>query len=140
LREFLDLYKVKEYKETPLIDNFETIAQIIADANYEGDSFKASLLMVYDVCVRKEMEKMEATPLENSNNHRSGLECMNFFFDLINEIAGYTEKYYEETRDVISHEGLIMKYRAEKAKFDQKQAGTLLADDSPHCLMVIESI
>jgi ribosomal protein S17E len=31
--------------------------------------------------------------------------------DLINDIAGYTEKYYEETLDKIDHEGLVKKYR-----------------------------
>lgn len=45
---------------------------------------------------------------------------MNFFFDLINDIAGYTEKYYQEMKGQISHEELILKYRKEKAKFDQK--------------------
>jgi hypothetical protein len=56
--------------------------------------------MIYDVCIRKEMEKLEGNAsVMNSNNHRNGLECMNYFFDVINEIAGYTEKYYDETRD-----------------------------------------
>ena len=36
---------------------------------------------------------------------------MNFLFDLINDIAGYTEKYYDETIDKIDHEGLVKKYR-----------------------------
>ena len=37
----MDTYKVREYKETILLDNFDKIAKIIADANYEGDVFKA---------------------------------------------------------------------------------------------------
>jgi hypothetical protein len=86
--------------------------------------------MIYDVCIRKEMEKLEGNAsVMNSNNHRNGLECMNYFFDVINEIAGYTEKYYDETRDQISHEGLIKKYRDEKVKFDRKEKGTLLSDE-----------
>ena len=71
----LEAYKAKEYKETPLLDHFDKISQIIADANYNGDQFKTSLLMVYDVCIRKEMEKLEETPMVSSNNQRSGLEC-----------------------------------------------------------------
>jgi hypothetical protein len=55
ISEYLDKYRNKEYKETPLLDNFEAIAQLIADESYEGDLFKASLLMVYDVCIRKEL-------------------------------------------------------------------------------------
>ena len=65
---------------------------------------------------------------------------MNYFFDVINDISGYTEKYYEETRDQISHEGLIKKYREEKIKFDKKEKGTLLGDDHPHCVMILESV
>jgi len=41
IRTFMDTYKVREYKETILLDNFDKIAKIIADANYEGDVFKA---------------------------------------------------------------------------------------------------
>lgn len=63
LMKFLDAYKSKEYKETPLLDNFDQITKIIADANYDGDTFKTTLLMVYDVCIRKEMLKLEETPM-----------------------------------------------------------------------------
>jgi len=69
---------------------------------------------------------------------------MNFLFDLINDIAGYTHKYYEETRAKINHEGLIQKYRAEKRKYEEKgkkiSDSPLLGDKSLHCLLVIESI
>lgn len=41
IRALMDKYKVREYKETILLDNFEKISKIIADANYEGDVFKA---------------------------------------------------------------------------------------------------
>lgn len=56
IREFMDKYKVREYKETILLDNFEQIAKIIADANYEGNVFKATILIIYDVCIRKEVD------------------------------------------------------------------------------------
>lgn len=66
---------------------------------------------------------------------------MNFFFDLINHIAGYTDKYYDEHRDKIDHEGLVTKYRAEKDAFDGKiQESPLLGDRHPHCLLVLESV
>jgi hypothetical protein len=86
---YLDLYRNKEYKETPLLDNFEEISKIIADASYGGNVYKASLLMVYDVCIRKELQSQE-----HISNHRNGIEVMNYLFDLVNDISGYTEKYY----------------------------------------------
>jgi hypothetical protein len=45
---------------------------------------------------------------------------MNFLFDLINHISGYTEKYYGEHMDKIDHEGLIQKYREEIKKYEGK--------------------
>jgi len=38
---------------------------------------------------------------------------MNFFLDLINHAAGYTNKYYDEMRDRVTNEELIQKYRQE---------------------------
>ena len=59
LRVFLEKYKSKEYRDTPLLDNFEEICRIIALANYNGDILKAALLIIYDVCIRKELSKVE---------------------------------------------------------------------------------
>ena len=56
IREYMDKYKVREYKETILTDNFDKISKIIADANYDGDTFKTQLLLIYDVCIRKELD------------------------------------------------------------------------------------
>lgn len=65
---------------------------------------------------------------------------MNFFFDLINHISGYTEKYYDEMKDKISHDELVMKYRKEKEKYGNKlNDSPLLGDKYPHSLLVIES-
>lgn len=30
------------------------------------------------------------------NGHRDGLDVMHFLFDFINEVSGYTEKYFDE--------------------------------------------
>jgi hypothetical protein len=59
IRALMDQYKVREYKETILLDNFDKIAKIIADANYDGDVFKAQLLIIYDVCIRKEIDQLQ---------------------------------------------------------------------------------
>ena len=61
LRALLEKYKSKEYKETPLLDNFDKICKIIGKANYEGDTEKAALLLIYDVCIRKELHQLENT-------------------------------------------------------------------------------
>jgi hypothetical protein len=50
---FLDKYRNKEYKETPLLDNFQEIAETIGKS-YNNDSFEATLRLVYDVLMRKE--------------------------------------------------------------------------------------
>lgn len=52
----LEKYRNKDYKETPLLDNLNEITRIIAKA-YDNDIFKAKLLLVYDVLLRKEQEK-----------------------------------------------------------------------------------
>ena len=87
--------------------------------------------MIYDVCIRKEVSK-----LEEFSNARSGIEVMNYLFDLINDVSGYTEKYYGET--LLDHEQLIKKYRAEKEA--QGNESPLMADDYPHSVMVLESV
>ena len=63
--------------------------------SYEGDLFKAKLLVVYDVLIRKEQERKPGHYVHMST-HRSGLDVMQFLLDLINNIAGYTHKYYDE--------------------------------------------
>ena len=57
--------------------------------------------------VRKELSKKQGSMYYTGSGVRSGLEVMNFLFDLINYIAGYTHKYYEEMLEQISHEELI---------------------------------
>jgi hypothetical protein len=56
LRVLLDKYRLREYKETILLDNFDTIVKTVAKS-YEDDDFKARLLIIYDVLMRKEQEK-----------------------------------------------------------------------------------
>ena len=72
---------------------------------------------------------------------RSGLEVMNFLMDLINHIAGYTIKYYDEIEEKMDLEDLVKKYRAEKEKYTKDiNESPLLGDKYPHCLMVIEGV
>lgn len=52
----LDKYKIRDYKETPLLDSFNEVVKIVA-RSYNDDTFKAKLLIIYDVLLRKEQEK-----------------------------------------------------------------------------------
>lgn len=58
LRTLLNKYKAKEYRETPLLDEFAEVVSLIA-GNYGNDNFKAALLIVYDVCIRKELNHVD---------------------------------------------------------------------------------
>mmetsp|Transcript_35977 Transcript_35977/g.47339 ORF Transcript_35977/g.47339 Transcript_35977/m.47339 type:complete len:113 (+) Transcript_35977:247-585(+) len=63
---------------------------------------------------------------------------MNFFFDLINECAGYTSKYYDEIgAGKMNYKQMVNKYRPEK---ENAAHSPLLADKRPHCLMVVEGV
>ena len=53
LKAHLERYRNREYKETPLLDKFEDIIDIVAKS-YQGDRFRACLLLIYDVLMRKE--------------------------------------------------------------------------------------
>ena len=67
---------------------------------------------------------------------------MNYLFDLINDCAGYTEKYYEEIgAGKLSYKQMIKKYRKERDNsVDGSDESVLLGDNHPHCLMVLEGI
>ena len=63
---------------------------------------------------------------------------MNFLFDLINECAGYTSKYYDEIgAGKLNYQQMVRKYRKDK---DNAAKSELLGDKHPHCLMVIEGV
>lgn len=65
---------------------------------------------------------------------------MNFLFDLINECAGYTDKYYSELgAGKLNYNQMVTKYRKERDSGDV-QKSALLGDNHPHCLMVIEGV
>jgi hypothetical protein len=66
---------------------------------------------------------------------------MNFFFDLINHAAGYTDKYYDHHLTRHTPEQLVQKYRKDKIKYEGNLADSkLLGDRHPHCLLVLEGV
>jgi hypothetical protein len=72
------------------------------------------------------------------SNYRTGIEVMNTLFDIINEIAGFTDKYYSEMENVIDHEGLREKYKKERGK--NPEESEVLHSRHAHCLLAIEGI
>ncbi len=66
---------------------------------------------------------------------------MNFFFDLINECAGYTSKYYDEIgAGKLSYDQMVKRYRKERESAGGPESSDLLSDKYPHCLMVLEGV
>ena len=98
-------------------------------------------MLLYDTIVAKEVKRRKNEYTHSAGN-RDGQDCLNFFFDLINDCAGYTDKYYKETHDRITTEQLIQKYRREKEKHidTQFKDSPLLGDHYPHCLLVFEGV
>ena len=76
------------------------------------NEIEGTLKVLRDISIRRELDAVERSEkfnqgLSEGSNFRSGLETMQFLFDVINDLAGYTQKYYEETLEKIDHEGLI---------------------------------
>jgi len=44
---------------------------------------------------------------------------MQFLFDLVNFIAGYTHKYYQEMQGQATHRDLVLKYREERERCEK---------------------
>ena len=66
---------------------------------------------------------------------------MNYFFDLINDCAGYTNKYYDEIgAGKMSYDQMVTKYRKERDSEVGIEESDLLGDKHPHCLMVLEGV
>jgi hypothetical protein len=104
LVEILESYKSREYKESIfLADSGKKLAQVLSklmvlksdEGSKDRDQFEAMLRLLHDVMIQQEIKHRKVT-LELCSGQRDGQECMNFFFDLINDCAGYTQKYYDE--------------------------------------------
>ena len=66
---------------------------------------------------------------------------MNYFFDLINDCAGYTSKYYDEIgAGKMSYNQMVIKYRKDRDSEVSIEESDLLGDKHPHCLMVLEGV
>ncbi|CAI2360060.1 unnamed protein product [Moneuplotes crassus] len=122
-------YEGRDYKETPILDNIDTLVESIK-SNYGGDDKLALLSVFYAVMLEKENDRK---PLQFYNcGYRDGRESLNFFFDLINDYAGYTELYYDEIN--MSEEEWKAKVRPMRKNRDDPY----LQDNYPHVVFAIE--
>lgn len=95
-------YDKKAFKETVLVDNFNKIAFMISKT-MGIDEIAASLLLIQDCLIQKEDLRKDHIIFKHEL-YRDGIEVMEYFFDILNYIAGYHEKQLriEELRDVDS--------------------------------------
>jgi hypothetical protein len=124
----LNLYKAREYRETPLLDNIHEIVELISP-NY-SDSKEALMSLFYAVILEKENDRKPDQYYEIS--YRDGRESLNFLFDIINDYAGYTDLYYDEMS--MSEQEWRDKVKPMRTNYDNPY----LQDNYPHILFVIE--
>lgn len=147
LRQMLDRYKSREYGKAVFASDFHKLVKLIAQSSPEtvvdGEPcvVKAALLLIYDVLIAKENARRKRE-YQTSHGQRDGIDCLNYFLDLINHCAGYSDKYYGEHNKRISNAELIEKYRNEREKHEATnfKESELLADKYPHCLLVLEGV
>ena len=106
------------------VPEIKEIAKLLAKLSPESEmnpnwseddkQFAAVLKLIHDSLIHKEMQRRPSQMIL-CQGQRDGIDCMNYFFDLINDCAGYTEKYYEEIgAGKLSYKQMVKKYRKER--------------------------
>lgn len=99
LNNLLFKYQCKKYKELPLLDNLKNILNHITfksdfvdslsnnknDAEYIGKDIKKLLYLIKRILIKRESFNKECI------EYRTGLNVMEYLFDIINYISGYHE-------------------------------------------------
>ena len=120
----MNRYKGKDYKKMVFVPEIKEIAKLLAKLSPESEmdpewseddrQFAAVLKLIHDSLIHKEMQRRPSQMIL-CQGQRDGIDCMNYFFDLINDCAGYTEKYYEEIgAGKLSYKQMVKKYRKER--------------------------
>lgn len=143
----LDKYRTREYGKAVFASDFQKLVKLLSNVSPEcqvsgeSDSTKAALLLIYDVLISKEISRKKKEYAQ-THSHRDGIDCLNYFMDLINHCTGYTEKYYDEHHKRITMNELVDKYRQEREAHESTnyQESNLLGDKHAHCLLVMEGI
>ena len=55
--------------------------------------YKGALVLIRDVLIEKEQARRDKV-YQSTFDNRDGIDCLKFFFDLINDAAGYSSIYY----------------------------------------------
>jgi hypothetical protein len=91
LVDLLDQYERKPFKQYVFIENFEKIIEIINSSMELGTDIKACLLLIQNSLIQREDLRKDQEIFQHEL-YRDGLEVMEYFFDVLNHIAGYHEK------------------------------------------------
>lgn len=89
LLSFLEKYERRVFKEYNLCEGVDKIVEIISDS-MNIDKLQAALLLIQDLLIQREDYRKDQQ-IFKGELYRDGLEVMEYFFDVINYIAGYHE-------------------------------------------------
>lgn len=131
IQHLMHLHKNREYQETPILDSLSDLLKLIKD-NYEGNESLALLSLFNVIFIEKENDRKPAQFY--SCSYRDGVETLNFYFDVLNDYAGYTKLYYDELKET------DQEWKNKLAAMRQDQDNPYLANDYPHLLFTIEKI
>jgi hypothetical protein len=87
--ELIEKYERKAYKEYILLENINKIVEFISKS-MNVTPLEANLLLLQDCLIQREDLSKDHNLFDNEL-YRTGIEVMEFYFDVINHIAGYHE-------------------------------------------------
>jgi hypothetical protein len=90
----IEKYEKKTFKENVLVDELDKINVLISQS-MGVDEVESGLLLFQDLLIQREDYRKNLKVFKNEL-YRDGLEVMEYFFDIINYIAGYHEKQLQE--------------------------------------------
>ena len=90
----LESFERKAYNEHILVESIDRIIEIISQS-MGIDKLEAGLRLIQDCLIQKEDLKKNQSVF-SSELHRDGLEVMEYFFDVLNYMAGYHETQLEK--------------------------------------------
>jgi hypothetical protein len=90
----IEKYEKKAFKEYVLVEELDKINVLISQS-MGVDEVESGLLLFQDLLIQREDYRKNLKIFKNEL-YRDGLEVMEYFFDVINYIAGYHEKQIKE--------------------------------------------
>lgn len=88
--ELIEKYEKKAFKEYKIIESFPRLVEIIQE-NMQISNLEASLLLIYDCLIQREDIRKSKfyEKIFEKELYRDGTEVLEYFFDVLNYIAGY---------------------------------------------------